>query len=92
MRENKTSVGDFRARIDIIKSFVGFTPIHIWIFLALRTILLPLKKFHEVLPKNGKIVESIAVSLVGIFIAILLLISVVNYKERDPRLIRLQVD
>ena len=39
---------------------------------------------HDV-SKNGKIVESIAVSLVGIFIAILLLISVVNYKEHRER-------
>ena len=39
---------------------------------------------HDV-SKKGKFVESIAVSLVGIFIAILLLISVVNYKEHRER-------
>ena len=57
MINKTTTVGDLRAKINIIKSYFGITPFHIWIFLSLRTFLIPLKKFHEVLPKNGKIIE-----------------------------------
>jgi len=49
--------GDAGAKMDIIRAYQGAAKPHIWAFLAARTILLPLNKFHEALPKKGVIAE-----------------------------------
>jgi len=45
------------ARLAVIRSFFGITYPHVWIFIIARTFLIPLKFFHEILPKQGKLVE-----------------------------------
>ena len=57
MKNDLKAVGDLMARLAVIRSFFGVTYPHVWVFIVFRTFLIPLKKFHEILPKQGVLVE-----------------------------------
>ncbi len=49
--------GDKIAKKDILNAYLKTVTVPVWMFIAARTLILPLKRFHERLPGTGRIVE-----------------------------------